>query len=263
MSEYVGKTAAYNLVRRKHVGVGGNWVEIKNGYVGVGGTWRKIYASLTISSNIRNYNVFDMAGNPASPCTVVVKINPGVVVGSNATNAASMSTGAMPAGSTVIIINQGKIVGKGGDGGPGGGGLGSNGLSGGDALSLACTVIIDNTGGIIGAGGGGGAGAATWPGHAAQCGGGGGGQGDSPSSGGAGYAGGTPGTSGNDSAPGIWVPQFHCAGADGGALGTSGGNSGNCDAQPGATGGVSANAIRLNGNSYSFIAVGTIAGAIS
>lgn len=263
MAEFVGVSGTWRRVRRKYIGVGGNWVEVRNGYVAVGGVAKKIYASLTISTNTRDYNVATAAGNPSSPCTIVVKISPGVVVGSSSTATPAFTTGSLPAGSLVVIVNQGKIVGRGGNGGPGGGGGGSNGLAGGNAIELTVDVVIDNTGGIIGGGGGGGAGAATWPGHAAQCGGGGGGQGDADSIGGAGFSGGVAGTNGTVNAPGIWVPQFHCAGGDGGTFGVAGVSSGSCDAQPGAAGGAPGKAINLVGHTVTYIAMGSIFGAVS
>ena len=104
-------------------------------------------------------------------------INSGVVVSSANTGSPAFDTGTLPSGSTIKIVNNGYIVGKGGDGGRGGGVWSGgccwnqsvdparSGTAGGNALELRLPVTIDNTSGNIwggGGGGGGGAGAMIW-----------------------------------------------------------------------------------------------------
>lgn len=97
----------------------------------------------------------------------VVVINSGAVFGATSISNNAFSQGAFASGATLKLINQGQIIGRGGDGGDGGnigfdgtcsifdGGDGGN---GGDAISITTNCIIDNTYGLIGGGGGGGAG---------------------------------------------------------------------------------------------------------
>lgn len=98
----------------------------------------------------------------------IVVISSGAVFGSTTTATPAFSQGTFAAGATLKIINQGQIIGRGGDGGEGGAvdyelsvcfvSDGFNGEAGGTAISLSTNTIIDNTYGLIGGGGGGGAG---------------------------------------------------------------------------------------------------------
>lgn len=121
--------------------------------------------NLTISANTQNYNVFTAAGSPTSPVAVTLTINAGVLVGSATTASPAMDTGTFPATSTLTIINNGKIIGAGGNGGAGGDGasdsswgIGTMGSPGGPALTIHLPVTIQNNGSIWGGGGGGGGG---------------------------------------------------------------------------------------------------------
>ncbi|MEK7081467.1 MAG: hypothetical protein AAB888_00710, partial [Patescibacteria group bacterium] len=133
--------------------------------------------NLVISSDTANYNIATALGNPIAAKGVILTINSGVKVYSNSTSQPALDTGTLPSGSTVKIVNNGYIVGKGGDGGRGGGVWSGGccwnqsvdparvGEAGGNALELRLPVTIDNTNGNIwsgGGGGGGGAGAMIW-----------------------------------------------------------------------------------------------------
>jgi len=125
-----------------------------------------------ISANTQNVNLYTLAGSPACAVTDTFIVDPGVIVGSNSSAqtaaAASMETGIFPAGSKVVIVNNGgQIIGAGGTGGAddgyGGTVLGGacaiiNGNMGGNAIWVnTSNVTIDNiNGGVIASGGGGG-----------------------------------------------------------------------------------------------------------
>lgn len=123
--------------------------------------------SVAISSNQTNYNLFTALGSPTTPVDVVVTVNSGVIISSNSTSTPAFDEGSLPLGSTVKLINLGKIYGMGGVGGSGGSAAnspsrafaGSSGSNGGVALKLTCpTVVVNASGEIFGGGGGGGGG---------------------------------------------------------------------------------------------------------
>jgi hypothetical protein len=142
----------------------------------------------TISTNQQEINLATWATangwNGASAATITINSN--VYIWSDSTATPALTTGNFPAGLT--IINNGYIIGRGGNGGA----LTTNGNAGGNGLSLSCNASINNTNGVVAGGGGGGAGSA------AVVGGGGGGQGGGSggSNGGTGGVGGSVGSSG-------------------------------------------------------------------
>jgi len=226
--------------------------------------------SLTISSNVSNFNLYSALGNPTNAEDFIVQINLGVAVGSQSTSQPAFTTGNLPAGSTVTLTNNGFIVGKGGNGGKGGdcgvitGGAGGN---GGNALELTVPTTINNLG-IIGGGGGGG-GAAGWEDDFSLAGwggsGGGGGAGSLVGIGGlAGVCGGSPqpgsdGTLTNGGAAGSPNP-----GGKGGNLGMNGAK-GTAGAQPHiqSSGGAAGSAVITNGNTLTWTNQGDVRGAIN
>ena len=79
----------------------------------------------TISSNTNDYNLRNAAiaagWDQVLVLQATVTINSGVFVGSSSTGSAAFQTGSgFPAGSTLSIINNGSIVGRGGNGGSAG-----------------------------------------------------------------------------------------------------------------------------------------------
>jgi hypothetical protein len=131
------------------------------------------YRRFTIAADTVNYDIRTVFGNSgsgwpgSSKASVDVVVNGGVIVGSNTTSAYAMDTGATgwPAPSTITVINNGYIIGHGGNGGPGGDSPGSAGAgtAGGPALLARRPMKLTNNsspnGGIVGGGGGGGGGA--------------------------------------------------------------------------------------------------------
>lgn len=197
----------------------------------------KTFVNLAISANVKNYNVMTyvtslLGYTPTGPLDVRLTVASGVIVGSTSpgtysgtvqnivllTRNYALDASTLPAGSTLNLINNGYIVGAGGQGG--GNGVEGNeaeGFPGGDALRVSGYTTIENYG-IIGGGGGGGAGG---DGNGANRPNGGGGAGDTPGPAGVGGTGGTTPQPGTLLTGG--VGRF---GATGGALGQAGTNYG-------------------------------------
>jgi hypothetical protein len=235
MSIHVNNLGTYVPAKKIFVRQAGVWEQVKRVYVKQAGVWELAYINeyaITISANVLNPNITTLltaqGWDETSPISVNITINSGVYIGSS-TAAAALVIPALPSGSTVTLINNGFILGKGGNGGAGGinGGAGGIGANGGPAIQLGMDITIDNTNGIIGGGGKGGNGTASYSSTTSAtgpCGGvttiyyGG--------NGGGGGAGSSPGAGGNR---GYWNPnygQFGSAGTvsaggapNGGALG--------------------------------------------
>ncbi len=207
--------------------------------------------AINISSSTYDVNLSSLFGDPVLPANYEVTIDSGVIVGSTSTSSAAMVTGAFPSGSTLKIINNGRIQGAGGTG---------NSNDGGDALSLGYPVTIDNNNQIWGGGGGGSRG---------DCGfaegGGGGGAGYDPGAGGAGRTDqgaedGQPGTTEAGGAGGLGACGTACC--NGGAGGGPG-EDGLPDGYGGGVVGIAGNSIQLNGFNIVWEDSGDIRGSIS
>ena len=167
--------------------------------------------NLTVSANTQNFNLntaLVAAGwNGTDVVEATLTVNAGIYVWSDSTSIAGMSITTLPANSTVSLINNGFIMGKGGAGGAAPGGYAptaeANGKPGGPAISLANNIILTNNSYIAGGGGGGGAG--DWDGGGGGAGGGAGGLGKYGAgtnlAGGAGGAIGVAGSDGTSSTP--------------------------------------------------------------
>lgn len=147
----------------------------------------------------------------AGKSDITITVNSGVYVWSDSTSVAGLTiNGGLNAGDTLKLVNNGYIIGKGGQGSNGGNlpsPQTSAGGNGGPALSILTNLIIDNLSYIAGGGGGGSGG------KYAQV--------SGVSGGGGGGAGG--GNGGN----GINNGGFpNGSGGSGGSLGNSGGNGG-------------------------------------
>jgi hypothetical protein len=164
------------------------------------GKSNRISVAATISANTSNYtvNTAKAPGYLTGKTDFTLTINAGVFISSANTGSYAMTVDtSWDVGDTVAIINNGTIIGRGGNGGPGGsnyGGAGSPGGSAGPALLVQRALTLTNGSGRISGGGGGGGGgnAIVWNSpsgkgfFAIPSGGGGGGGGIGNSSGGAG-----------------------------------------------------------------------------
>lgn len=103
------------------------------------------------------YNTYPSAPTN-QPICVLATVHSGVTLSSSNTNQPAFTTGNLPAGSLVAIVNNGNIIGKGGNGGtaysPTSATTGA-GFNGGNAVNLTVDATIQNNFNIYGGGGGG------------------------------------------------------------------------------------------------------------
>ena len=256
---------------------------------GVGGSGTQISMSqgygkanqfaFTISSNQTNANLRTLAVNAGwnQASRVVATINSGVFISSTSTGTPALTiNGSFPGG--VEVINNGVIIGRGGNGGQGGGYSSFPGVGGGGgtgmAVSVSCSFRNNN---IISGGGGGGGGGGLYFGTSADYPGSGGGGGIGNGSGGApgnvGYNGNTGGNGSLTSAGGGGASVGGGGGGAGGSYAASGGGGGPGGLHPkamdmypgrydGASGGGGGAALSGNAN-ISWLAFGTRYGTIS
>jgi hypothetical protein len=139
-----------------------NQIAIGNFY----GTNNRNVINVTITGSTSNYNAWDNRQPTYFPgkTDITFTVNPGVVISSGSTAAAFAVPNQFNASDTVRIVNNGTIIGRGGNGGNGGdgnpGGVGNGSPAGGGstALQIARPTTITNNGNLWGGGGGGGGG---------------------------------------------------------------------------------------------------------
>ena len=119
----------------------------------------------TISSDTTNYNLKSAAiaagWTQTVPLVATITINSSIYVYSTSTGSYAFDTGSsFYSGSTLALINNGTILGRGGDGGNGGldATPGTAGGAGGPAFIARYAISVTNNGTIGGGGGGGGGG---------------------------------------------------------------------------------------------------------
>jgi hypothetical protein len=124
------------------------------------GTQASVTVNITISSINASYTLdpSKVTGYVASFTTVNLTIASGVYLGSNDTSTYALTITGFTTGDAINLINNGIIIGAGGNGGNGTGGAGNAGSPGGNAILLQFPTNITNNGTIAGGGGGGGAG---------------------------------------------------------------------------------------------------------
>jgi hypothetical protein len=232
--------------------------------------------AFTISSNTNDANLATLATAAGwnGSSKVVATIGSGIYISGTSTGTPALTvSGSFPGG--VELINNGTIVGRGGNGGNGGLGTrygGSGGAGGGPALSVSTAITITNNSVIAGGGGGGGGGASDY-----RFGGGGGGGRSSltNSSGGSAAGPASAGGAGTISAAGAggnpWGSWDFYGGYERGGYGGSGGTWGasgsggsyatGASPAPGSGGG-SGSAVSGNSN-ITWVATGTRYGAIA
>lgn len=197
------------------------------------GKANRVVATVTVGSATTDYvlNPSKISGYIAGITDVNFVVNSGVVIGSSSTASAALSISGFTSGDTLVVINNGYIVGRGGNGGNGSSGPGG---VGGLALSVSYPTKVTNNGIIGGGGGGGGAGAGHYWNVGSQAtpnwittmgDGGGGGAGYIAGSGGTGSQ---PGIAGSLTAGGVGgvgggTNGMAYSGASGGGLGSAGG----------------------------------------
>ena len=118
---------------------------------------------VTIPVDVIDYNLQAINNLPANPAQfVLLTINNSVTLHSSVSTNPAYTSGSLDANSLVCIINNGDILGRGGDGGSftftnsffvAGGTPGND---GGNAMNLTTRTVLENSGAIYGGGGGGG-----------------------------------------------------------------------------------------------------------
>jgi hypothetical protein len=158
------------------------------------GLRRRVSVIVTLASNTTNYTLgtAQIPGYIAGATDVTLVVNSGVYVYSTNTANAGLTVAALAAGDTVSIVNNGYIIGKGGNGV-----LRASGTAGGPALTINRSVSITNNSYIAGGGGGGGGSFGNSTGEYGWCSGG-GGAGGGDAIGGYGGTGGAPGQTGTN-----------------------------------------------------------------
>jgi hypothetical protein len=211
-------TATINLNEtavRSLFGVASGTISMSQGY----GKSSAFAATITTNQQQLNLATWASANGWNGSSGATITINSGVYIWSNDRNVAGLTTGSFPGGLT--IINNGFIIGKGGDGAKYTSSVKTEGQAGGPALSLSVNVTIQNNNYIAGGGGGGGGNSLGGPGGGTGYGGGGG------------AGGGTGGSSYHSSVRGTGI----IVGGTGGAIGASGGSGGTNFSQCSAGGG--------------------------
>jgi hypothetical protein len=155
-----------------------------------GGTGPVLSANITSNTETYTFSPSQVSGYNAGNTTATLTINSGVYLYSNSISTPALTVSGWATGDTIYIVNNGYIMGRGGDGGTYNSSTKSTvkAQNGGDAISLQYNTTIFNNGFI--AGGGGGGGAANFAGGGGGGGGAGGGYGGSifASTGGSGQA---------------------------------------------------------------------------
>jgi hypothetical protein len=230
----------------------------------------------TIASNTTNANLRSLAVSAGwdESTSLIATLDSGIYISSDATGTPALTIdGSFPSG--VKFVNNGTVVGDGGNGGAGGYAQnsppGAVGGGGGTAISISVAVSIENNGVIAGGGGGGGGGggsiygAGKGYGYASGGGGGGGQSGLTNSSGGGGNQTGTAGTISAAGGGGIGGGelQYGGTGGTGGGWGANGANGAPGKESAGAGGGGGAGGAATSGQSYvTWLATGTRYGTI-
>lgn len=167
MSVYVKSGATWYTPKLVWVKTAGNWVAASKQYTKNGGVWQQHYAYVPITTNQQDYNLYTAVGSPTTAVTVYCVVNAGVEITASLNTNFAFTVGSFPANSKVYLINNGYIVGKGGQGVGKGYISGARSVltnnltaptegNGGPALRANFPISIDNTSGVIGGGGGGG-----------------------------------------------------------------------------------------------------------
>ena len=247
----------------------------------------QIHADFQGTSNIFSFNISSGANTNFRTLALAAgwdgsalpygTLTSGQTISSGSTGSyAFVINGSLPSGSK--FINNGTIVGRGGNGGSSsgndrncitGGGSTGSGTSAGPGLQISTAIIIHNSGRVAGGGGGGGAGGRGANTYGA---GGGGGGGIGGSSGGssnhAGNGGGGSTTSAGGGGGGYGLGGWSCpgglstgSGGSGGSYGASGGTGGTAGGGGNGTAGGSGGAATSGNSNVTWSANGTINGS--
>lgn len=129
-------------------------IGLKNFYNAV----NRVTASRTFSSNTTetSLNISTLPGYVAGITDVYVYVSSNVYVYSTSTASPALTITGATAGDAVYLVNNGFIIGKGGNGGNANSGGTANAFNGGPALNINYNITLTNNSYIAGGGGGGG-----------------------------------------------------------------------------------------------------------
>lgn len=167
--------STWKEINKPLVKANNQWQEVRNGFIKVAGKWRifwKYIIENPVDTTLLDVDLFKLFGSPKNPYEFVF-INNGII--GSQENTQSLLIKDFAIGSKITVINNGKIIGNGGNGGVILASESINGTDGANAISLhSPTTIINSIGAMIAGGGGGGAGATGWYQAVVRCTGGGG-----------------------------------------------------------------------------------------
>lgn len=254
MTFHIKKTGAWKE-GVPYIKKSGAWKVADELWIKKSGVWKLAFQNVQQFSTAggQEINIFVECGSPTEPGNFEWTLTADADTSSSGTYA--VTTGAFPAGSTLKIINQAYIRGRGGKGGNGNQSSASTvGSPGHNALNLTMDVEIDNGAGHIWGGGGGGGGGYDVNGKTSCAMSGGGGAGDVIGSKGSTQGGsqqslGSDGTATAGGNGGSW--GYGNAG-NGGGPGAAGTASTNCSAGNKA-GGAAGKAVAENGYTATFL----------
>lgn len=161
MSIYVNNGGVWTLTKEVWVNNNGSWVEPSEVYINNNGTWSLSHKVIYIAANATDVNLFAVAGSPTSDVRLKVVINSGVIINASSANTPALNITGFNPSSEILLINNGSIIGAGGNGASGstyGAGFVNSAQTGGTAINCTNRVTIQNNGTIAGGGGGGGQG---------------------------------------------------------------------------------------------------------
>jgi hypothetical protein len=225
---------------RTLAGVGGSGTTISMN--DLRGKSNRVTLSYTFSSNTANasLNLSAISGYISGKSDITVTVNSGVYLYATSTGGYGLNLSGATTGDTLTIVNNGFIMGQGGNAGISADGTSGVGNAGGPALNLNTGInpTITNTSGYIAGGGGGGASGYLNSGFVGGGGGGGagGGNGSTSARGYAGGSGGSPGSTGNNGTGGVYQWGKSVSGSSGG-----GGGGGRIIPGSGGSGGITGN----------------------
>jgi hypothetical protein len=153
MNFHVKLATGYAAGVKPSVKLADGWHEGRELFVKTADGWRTVWRrTVTFINTVERagVSIFQLMGSPTKAANYVF-INRAAIYGGS--SGFALRTGVFPAGSTLKIINESAIRGRGGDGGGNGGN--SVGSPGGSALWLDFSTLLDNAAGYIFGGGGG------------------------------------------------------------------------------------------------------------
>lgn len=143
-----------DTVARTLAGVASGAISMSNFY----GKSNRATVSYTYTTNTQNasLDVTGIGGYVSGNTTITVTVNSGIYLWSSGTGTPGFYITGRTGGDTLTLVNNGYIIGMGGQGAGSNSGTVVAAVGGGPALSLGCSLTIQNNGYIAGGGGGGG-----------------------------------------------------------------------------------------------------------